>query len=121
MRTIIPTPPKPFFAEEIRLLTERLEFIEAALDKGEMVVATRPHQVHGRPTNKVLDKILFHPETDADLVTMTGGALNLLDPTYTFASYPQNQLPEDVAEGLCLAHIGGTLVNGKVIFTQPQQ
>lgn len=103
------------------MLTERLEFIEAALEKSETVVATRPHQITERPTHKVLEKILFHPRTDADLVTVTGGALNLLDPTYTFASYPTDQLPEDVAEGLCLAHIGGTLDKGQIIFTQHQQ
>jgi hypothetical protein len=121
MKTTIPTPPTPFTETEMATLTERLEFIEAALDKGEKVVATRPHQITGRPTHKILDKILFHPRTDADLVTVTGGALNLLDPTYTYASHPPDQLPKDVAEGLCLAHLGGTLDKGQIIFTQPQR
>ena len=103
------------------MITERLEFIEDALNKGQTVVATRPNQIHGGPTSKVLDKILFNPNTDADLVTMTGGALNLLDYTYTFESYPPDKIPENVTENLCLAHIRGTLDKGKIIFTQPQQ
>ena len=105
MKTILPTPCRPFNEWETRFITERLELIEQALEEGKIVVATRPNQITGSPTNKVLKEIRFWLDTDADLLTASGGALNLLDPTYEFASYKPEEMPEDIAEGMCLGHL----------------
>lgn len=101
------------------MLTERLEFIERALDEGKTVVATRPNQITGNPTNKILKEIKFLDQTDADLVTASGGALNLLDPTYEFASYDADKLPEDIAEGMCLAHLPSETAKAIIQSMQP--
>lgn len=123
MKTILPTPPRPFNEDEIKLLTERLELIEQALEEKKIVVATRPNQITGSPTNKVLKEIRFYPDTDADLVTASGGALNLFDPTYEFASYKPDKMPEDISEEMCLAHlsteVGKALLQSIQTSTKP--
>lgn len=117
MKTPLPTRPKPFDEKEILMLTERLEFIEEALEAGKTVIATRP--IQGMPhktTSKVIEKIEFHERTDADLVTVTGGALNLLDPSYEFKAYTKGELPEEISENMCLAHLKATMTPEGIEF-----
>ena len=114
MKTILPIPERPFTEDELAMLTERLEIIEAALEGGKVVVATRPHKITDGLTHKVIREIKFHPQTDADLITATGGCFNLLDETYCITSYAPEEMPDDIAESMCLAH----LVSLREIFNQ---
>lgn len=119
MKTQLPTPMKPFNDDELALLTERFQFIESALEEGKVVVATRPHQVFDVMVSKVIEKIVFHHGTDADILTRSGGAMNLLDPSYKLEAFEKDQVPEDALESMCLAHIGMTLTPEGITKMEP--
>jgi len=102
-----PNPTTPFSLDERDLIDHRLGYIKAALERGCVVVATRPHQMLEGDTHKIIDDVEFHVGCDADLKTRGGGACNLLDPSYTFAAYMECDIPANAVESLCLAHLDG--------------
>jgi hypothetical protein len=119
MKTQLPTPLIPFSDDELALITERFQFIENALEKGKVVVATRPHQILDVKVSKVIEKIVFHHGTDADILTRSGGAMNLLDPSYKLEAFEKDQIPEGALESMCLAHIGMTLTPEGITKMEP--
>lgn len=84
-------PERPFTEAELAIINPNLIAIQKILDTGSLVKAFRPHRdSHTNTVCKYLDRIEFHEDCDADLVTMLDGGISVLSSEYTFEAVPRD-------------------------------